>query len=57
MSTHNIGFYEDLIKIIFQVSHSIKYVPNLLDSFCQFSMKHKLWCSLAILYFGMCMAQ
>ena len=25
MSTHNIGFYEDLTKIIFQLSSNIKY--------------------------------
>ena len=28
MSTHNIGFYEDLIKIIFELSSNIiKYAP------------------------------
>ena len=32
MSTHNIGFYEDLTKIIFELSSNIiKYVP---DFFC-----------------------
>ena len=30
MSTHNIGFYEDLTKIIFQLSSNIiKYAPYL----------------------------
>ena len=30
MSTHNIGFYEDLIKIIFQLSlNFIQYAPFL----------------------------
>ena len=29
MSTHNIGFYEDLTKIIFQLSSNIiKYAPS-----------------------------
>ena len=33
MSTHNIGFYEDLKKIIFQLSSNIiKYAPYLI--FC-----------------------
>ena len=27
MSTHNIGFYEDLTKIIFELSNIIKYAP------------------------------
>ena len=32
MSTHNIGFYEDLTKIIFELSSNIiKYAP---DFFC-----------------------
>ena len=29
MSTYNIGFYEDLTKIIFQLSNIIKYAPYL----------------------------
>ena len=38
MSTHNIGFYEDMTKIIFQLSSNIiKYAPYflccLIDSF------------------------
>ena len=30
MSTHNIGFYEGLTKIIFELSSKIKYAPYLL---------------------------
>ena len=33
MSTHNIGFYEDLTKIIFELSSNIiKYAPNISSS-------------------------
>ena len=36
MSTHNIGFYEDMVKIIFQLSSNIHFicssVPSLQDS-------------------------
>ena len=36
MGTHNIGFYEDLTKIIFQLSSNfIKYAPYLF--FCWFT--------------------
>ena len=36
MSTHNIGFYEDLTKIIFELSSNIiKYAPYF---FCCFSI-------------------
>ena len=30
MSTHNIGFYEEMTKIIFQLSNFIKYAPYFL---------------------------
>ena len=35
MSTHNVGFYEDLTKIIFQlhVSSNIKYAPYLFSAY------------------------
>ena len=34
MSTHNIGFYEDLTKIIFELSSNIiKYSPYFFSSF------------------------
>ena len=33
MSTHNIGFYEDLTKIVFELSSNIfKYAPSSADS-------------------------
>ena len=36
MSTHNIGFYEELTKIIFELSSNIiKYAPYFF--FCQFA--------------------
>ena len=33
MSTHNIGFYENLTKIIFQLSSNIKYAPYYAPNF------------------------
>ena len=40
MSTHNIGFYEDLTKIIFKLSSNIiKYAPYF---FCCKSLAHGL---------------
>ena len=35
MSTHNIGFYEDLTKVIFQLSNIIKYAPYLFSACLQ----------------------
>ena len=32
MSTHNIGFYEEISKIIFQLSSNIKYPPYMFFS-------------------------
>ena len=38
MSTHNIGFYEDLTKIIFELSSNIiKYAPYFFCSYDRFS--------------------
>ena len=35
MSTHNIGFYEDLTKIIFELSSNIiKYAPHFFLKYC-----------------------
>ena len=40
MSTHNIGFYEDLTKIIFELSSNIiKYAPYFFCCFARFSVK------------------
>ena len=44
MSTHNIGFYEDLTKIIFQLSSIItKYAPYLF--FCSYTVYCNYCCS------------
>ena len=41
MSTHNIGFYEDLTKIIFELSSNIiKYAPNFF--YCKMDMHKSL---------------
>ena len=52
MSTHNIGFYEDLTKIIFELSSNIiKYAPYF---FCcvmvSFINCHPLKCAVSIHY-------
>ena len=42
MSTHNIGFYEDLTKIIFELSSNIiKYAPYF---FCWLIKGTRSWC-------------
>ena len=39
MSTHNIGFYEEINKIIFQLSFDLNYIKyTLYLLFCYFSM-------------------
>ena len=45
MSTHNIGFYEDLIKIIFELSSNIiKYAPYFFYWYYQlYSYMHSLF--------------
>ena len=50
MSTHNIGFYEDLTKIIFQLSSNIiKYLIS--SSVLQEETKQAQFLALAIVYF------
>ena len=60
MSTHNIGLYEDLTKIIFELSSNIvKYAPFFFcclmmknfDSFLIFCSKHRLWVLVGITSF------
>ena len=40
MSTHNIGFYEDLTKIIFELSSN----THLISSAACTSIRHKIYC-------------
>ena len=44
MSTHNIGFYEDLTKIVFELSSNIiKYAPYFFFCMCYFQMHYWTW--------------
>ena len=47
MSTHNIGFYEDLTKIIFELSSNTKFLINvklvlISDTYCIFILAIRL---------------
>ena len=58
MSTHNIGFYEDLTKVIFELSlNIIKYAPYFFCCtflFLQMVLKKKIFSSFGKAYIIVC---